>query len=365
MQVFRRRIGRDSVVNQATLRQILFASCLFLGAFCLNFAAAADDEETPLIPEDQAKEETARQKFALKTLGGRQFWGDVHFFHGWRIQKNALTGHFRLLDPKDYRHATGSRKECDDELRRFTETLKLKPMTGKVVMLVHGIIRSSKSFNALAARLKKDGYTVVGFDYPSTRTDIRDSAEYLHSVIESLDKVDEINFVVHSMGGIVVRSYLDKHTDKRIKRMVMMGVPNGGANMADRMRKNSLYRLIYGPAGQQLGSDPDGLIAKLPTPKFEFAIIAGGRNSLTGYNPLVPGDDDGTVSVTSARLPGAADFLLVPCIHSFLMKNDTVIDSTVRFLESGQLRKEGDPHPIPASLKKDGPINEAANKDAE
>ena len=86
---------------------------------------------------------------------------------------------------------------------------------------------------------------------------------------------------------------------------------------------------------------------------------------MTGYNPLVPGDDDGTVSVTSARLPGAADFLLVPCIHSFLMKNDTVIDSTVRFLESGQLRNEGDPHPIPASLKKDGPINEAANKDAE
>jgi pimeloyl-ACP methyl ester carboxylesterase len=291
----------------------------------------------------------------MKTFGGRQFWGDVHFFHGWRIQKNTLTGHFRLLDPNDYRHASGSRKECDDELARIAKARNLEPMTGKVVMLVHGIIRSSKSFKALAARLQEDGYTVVGFDYPSTRTDIRDSAEYLHSVIESLDKVEEINFVVHSMGGIVVRSYLDKHTDKRIKRMVMMGVPNGGANMADRLRKNSLYRLIYGPAGQQLNSDPDGLIAKLPTPQFEFAIIAGGRNSSTGYNPLVPGDDDGTVSVTSARLPGAADFLLVRCTHSFLMKNDAVIDATVRFLESGRLRKEGDPHPIPIPPKKDEP----------
>ncbi|MBT4866816.1 MAG: alpha/beta fold hydrolase [Planctomycetaceae bacterium] len=346
------------MVNRAAIRRILFASCLVLGASCLNsVAAAADDEDTPLIPEEKTNAEKPRKKVSLKTLGGRQFWGDVHFFHGWRIQKNALTGHFRLLDPRDFRHATGTRKECDDELGRVTEELKLEPMTGKVVMLVHGIIRSSKSFNTMAVRLKKDGYTVVGFDYPSTRTDIRDSAEYLRSVIESLDKVNEINFVVHSMGGIVVRTYLDKHNDKRINRMVMMGVPNGGANMADRMRKNSLYRLIYGPAGQQLGSDPEGLIAKLPTPKFEFAIIAGGRNTLTGYNPLVPGDDDGTVSVTSARLPGATDFLLVPCMHTFMMNHEAVIDSTLRFLESGQLRKEGDPHPIPPKkeeVKRDG-----------
>ena len=46
---------------------------------------------------------------ATRTLGGLQFWGDVCAFHGWRIQHNVFTNHFRLLDPSDVRWAWGSR----------------------------------------------------------------------------------------------------------------------------------------------------------------------------------------------------------------------------------------------------------------
>ena len=148
--------------NQATFRQIVFASCLFLGAFCLTSTVVADDDETPSRPNEQSEDKQPRRQASMKTFGGRQFWGDVHFFHGWRIQKNTLTGHFRLLDPNDYRHASGSRKECDDELARIAKARNLEPMTGKVVMLVHGIIRSSKSFKALAARLQKI-FALFGF----------------------------------------------------------------------------------------------------------------------------------------------------------------------------------------------------------
>jgi hypothetical protein len=91
------------------------------------------------------------------------------------------------------------------------------------------------------------------------------------------------------------------------------------------------------------------LIAKLPTPKFEFAIIAGARGAPGGFNPLVPGDDDGTVAVASTRLPGAKDFVTVNCIHSFLMSNKHVVDYTVRFIQEGRLRKEGPRQPIPKS----------------
>ena len=127
----------------------------------------------------------------------------------------------------------------------------------------------------------------------------------------------------------------------------MLGVPNRGAQMADRMKQVLLYRAILGPAGQQLVSDPEGFIAKLPTPDFEFAVLAGGRRNTTGFNPLVPGDDDGTVSVASTRLPGAADFAVVECLHSFLVRHAGAIDYTARFLKTGRLREKGDPHPIP------------------
>ena len=287
------------------------------------------------------------KSLTAKTFGGRQFWGDVAYFHDWRIQKNVFFGQYRLLDGDDERHCSGTLEECQAELAVIRKKRNLPPMKGKAVILAHGIIRSSKSFGSMREELEKQGYLVVGFDYPSTQISITDAAEHLASVVESLEGIEQIDFVVHSLGGLVVRAYLAKQTDKRIQRMVMMGVPNRGAKMADHIQTNLLYKLFYGPAGQQLGSGEDGLIAKLPTPKFEFAMIAGSKGTINGYNPLVPGDDDGTVSITSTRLPGAADFLTVRCLHSFLMFNDTAVAATVRFLETGRLREKGEPHPIP------------------
>jgi hypothetical protein len=148
------------------------------------------------------------------------------------------------------------------------------------------------------------------------------------------------------MGGLLVRTYLQQETDPRIRRMVMLGVPNRGANMANIVQNNPLFKLLFGPAGQQLIEDPEGFIAGLPTPPFEFAIVAGARGTDEGWNPLIEGDDDGTVEVANTRLLGAADFMTVCGMHSFLMDREDVIDSTCRFLTTGALRETGVPQPI-------------------
>ena len=295
----------------------------------------------------RASSATARpleRNLTMKTLGGRQFWGDVQFFHGWRIQQNVFTHHYRLLDERDYRHASGTLEQCRTRLAELREQQQLPPMCGKAVVFVHGIIRSSKSFHKMRARFEQDGYCTFGFDYPSTRVTIPEAAEYLHQCLSSLEGVEEINLVVHSMGGLVVRTYLMEHQDPRIRRMVMIGVPNLGAHMADHLQKNLLFRTIFGPAGQQLVSSDgcrDGesaFIASLPVPEFEFGIIAGSRGTDTGYNPLIPGDDDGTVNIECTKLPGAADFTTVRGLHSFLMNTDEAVESAVRFVETGRFR---------------------------
>jgi pimeloyl-ACP methyl ester carboxylesterase len=214
------------------------------------------------------------------------------------------------------------------------------------VILVHGIIRSSKSFSRMRDELEQSGFTVIGFDYPSTQVTIHESAEYLRRVIKSLEHVTEINFVVHSMGGLLVRTYLRQEPDPRIRRMVMLGVPNHGANMANVVQNNPLFKLLFGPAGQQLIEDPEGFIAGLPTPQFDFAVIAGARGTEDGWNPLIDGDDDGTVEVENTRLPGAADFMTVNGMHSFLMDREDVIDAACRFLTTGALRETGVAQPI-------------------
>lgn len=289
---------------------------------------------------------TPERSVFMKTMGGRQFWGDVAFRSGWRIQQHITTKHFRLLDPNDFRHASGTRAECEAKLAELAQAKSIPPMQGKAALLIHGLIRSSKSFEKMQASLREAGYTVVVFDYPSTRAEIKVAAGYLREVIASLKGIEQIDIVTHSMGGIVVREYLQHDPDERIHRLVMVGTPNLGAHIAQTFKRNIAFRLIFGPGGQQLAIN-SRYVDSLPIPDFEFGIIAGSRGKPGGFNPLLPGDDDGVVSVASTRLPGASDFLEVTCLHTFLLRDQNTIDAVLRFFEAGEFRKTGEPQPIP------------------
>ena len=301
-------------------------------------------DETPAQPD--LKQKLSQVNVPMKTLGGRQLWGDVHFFQGWTIQQNILTGHFRLLDPRDVRHAWGSFDVCKEKLDQIRDDRKLPAMKGEAVVLLHGIFRSSKAMSRVQDRLEKDGYLVVPFDYPSTRVDIAASAKMLGQVVESLEGVEKVSFVTHSMGGLVVRAWLGQGGDERARCLVMMGTPNKGAEVADILRDWHLYRLILGPAGQQLVADQSGDIAKLPVPEIPFSVIAGGKGTADGYNPLIPGDDDGLVAVSSAYLEGAEDSMTLPVLHSFLPFNTAVIDAVSLYLKMGAFREDGACRPV-------------------
>lgn len=314
-----------------------------LPAFAVPYQSSQDDPSSSSSSsetdsdqsEDPAMAETPT--WGTPTLGGMQFWGDLAFLQGWKIQRNVLTGHCRLLDDRDFRFASGSLEECERALETVARSRGLSPDEGEVVILCHGIGRSSKSFSGMASALKAEGYTVVRFEYPSTRLPLEQSCRYLESVIQSLTRATSIHFVVHSMGGLLVRMLVREFPDTaRLGNLVMLGTPNQGAEMADMLKSNYVFRLVYGPAGQQLATDPAGIIAKLPTPTFPFGIIAGGRGDGEGFNPLLKGDDDGTVTVDSCKLEGAADFRVVNRIHSFLMNDPEVIRATISFLKSSR-----------------------------
>ncbi len=303
-------------------------------------------EEATTTPRDGTLNQQAEEAMLSKTLSGRQFWGDVHSFQGWRIQQNVFTKHYRLNDPQGVRHCWGSFEECLDLLKKIRDEQKMPEMTGAAVVMVHGLLQSSKCMAEMGTTLRDAGYTTIEFDYPSTQVSIPEAARFLDRLVQSLAGFDEINFVVHSMGGLVVRAYAMEYDDPRIKRMVMLGTPNRGAELADITHQYWLLRTVAGPGARQLGTRSDGLIPKLPIPKFEFAVIAGSRGTASGWNPLIPGDDDGTVTVASTRLRGATDFSTVHAIHSRLLWNEEAIAQTVSFLKDGRLRPDRDARPI-------------------
>ncbi len=310
---------------------------------CLG-AEASDPGQAASQPGPSRPASPGQPAIFNRTLGGNQFWADKLFFHRWRIQQHALTGRYRLLDGGDVRHASGTFDECRAALERIRQERKLPPMQGRAVIVLHGLGASHVLMSGWAKHLEKDGeFQVLNFNYPSTLGTIHDHAQSLAGVIEHLEGIEEIHFVAHSLGNIVVRHYLAEQTDKargkspdpRIKRMVMIAPPNHGSELATSLSNGKLARTVLGKPVEELGPHWVWVERDLAIPQFEFGIVAGGRGNSGGYNPWLAGDDDGVVTVASTRLAGAADFVVVPDVHALLPFDSRVRDYALRFLRQG------------------------------
>ena len=316
------------------------------------------DGNTILPPGDvQRSQKVHRAAFAnivLPTLGGMQFWGDVQFFHQWRIQRNVFTGHYRLLDERNFRHAWGTLERCQAKLAGIKSARSLPPMQGRAVIVLHGLIRTRSSMNSLCRFLRTHGgYSVFNVNYPSTRAELSAPAQDLASIVAHLEGVDEIHMVSHSLGSLVIRHYLAQQAslgdaDPRLKRIVMLAPPNNGAELAEKLGCNPVFKSLFGPAGYQLAKCWSDLKKQLAIPSCEFGIIAGGRGNPRGYNPLLSGDDDLVVSVDTTRLPGARDFTVLPVVHTYMMNNRELQQSVLRFFQHGFFVSEAERNPIPA-----------------
>ena len=278
------------------------------------------------------------------TLGGTQFWTDQHFFHQWRIQRRANSDACRLLDAQGWQHATGTFEGCLARLQQIKRERNVGPMRGKAVVLLHGLAAPRWSMHLLGRHLAKHGgYEIFNVEYASTRCSIDDHAQSLASVLKSLEGIEEINLVGHSMGNMVIRRYLAGPSeagdgwplDPRVRRIVMIAPPNHGSITATRLSDGGWFKTLFGTSGRQLGADWRDLAGRLATPEVEFGIIAGGLGNKVGFSLRLPGDDDGRITVATARLAGAADFVVVPMLHELIANDPRVFDYTLRFVRDG------------------------------
>ncbi|WP_223303612.1 esterase/lipase family protein [Colwellia psychrerythraea] len=187
-------------------------------------------------------------------------------------------------------------------------------------------------------RLIKEKYLVVNVNYPSRAYPIEELAEKVISkaILKCGDK--QINFVTHSMGGILVRQYLSHHKIDNLNRVVMLGPPNKGSEIVDKLGNMPGFRLFNGAAGMQLGTDEFSVPKKLDKANFNVGIIAGTKSINWILSTLIPGIDDGKVSVINTKLDGMEDHIEVETTHPFMMKNSKVIEQIVHYLKTGKFQ---------------------------
>lgn len=196
--------------------------------------------------------------------------------------------------------------------------------------------------DTMAQALAAAGYRVVNLDYPSTEISIGETSALLDQTIEDCcsQSGDEVHFVTHSLGGIIVRFHLDRHPREDLGRVVMLSPPNSGSEVVDALGDFELFESAFGPAAQELSTEDDSVPRQLGPVDFELGIITGNRSINPVFSWMIPGDDDGQVSVDGARIEGMADFLVVPHTHTFIMNSPEVIRQTVHFLEHGSFDRE-------------------------
>jgi pimeloyl-ACP methyl ester carboxylesterase len=193
----------------------------------------------------------------------------------------------------------------------------------------------------MQAALVASGFATLNLDYASRRKPLEMLADDMHSTVAGFGTgVDgSLHFVCHSMGGLLARVYLARYRPQRLGRVVMLGTPNGGSEIADRLKNFTAYRAFFGPAGQQLGTLRDAAVdAMLPPVDYPIGIIAGNRSIYPISSVVLPKPHDGRVSVENTRIDGMADHIVVGTSHPWLVRNHEAIAQTVAFLRYGKFK---------------------------
>ncbi len=268
-------------------------------------------------------------RIKVPTRGGTQFWADLRYRDGWRVQEHVASGQHRLLDPNNRRHNSGSLDQC---LAHLGE-LQLEASPPEIIVLLHGLGRNRNSLTKLSQGLENAGHRTIRLDYPSTRRSLDEHVTQVLQVLEHLEGARRVSFVTHSLGGIISRGVLanpEWPQNLTKGRVVMMAPPNQGAALARMFRDvmPGLFGAVTGPAGLQMA---DGV--PYAEPAVPVMVIAGCPRQGRGLNPFLDGQDDGIVLVEETKLSSMTEHLTVDAIHTLIMNHPEAEAAAVRFLE--------------------------------
>ncbi|MBN1880499.1 SUMF1/EgtB/PvdO family nonheme iron enzyme [bacterium] len=208
-----------------------------------------------------------------------------------------------------------------------------------IVVLLHGLLRSPGSMDHMEKALEQAGYTVLNLGYPSTEFPIEELAT-AYVLPEILDCIDsgyrQVHFVTHSLGGIIVRQLRASGAPLNFGRVVMLGPPNGGSEVVDKLGNWVPFEWLNGPAGLQLGTEGPSVPLALGSTDLELGVIAGEHSINPILSMMIPGEDDGKVSIEHAKLTGMRDFIIISATHPFLPRDPEAIRQALCFLKKGQ-----------------------------
>jgi uncharacterized alpha/beta hydrolase family protein len=214
------------------------------------------------------------------------------------------------------------------------------PENKEIIVLLHGLGRNTTSMWLLASRLEDAGYHVQRVGYSSLDQSPDEILKDISSKINQCCQKhkNSVHFVGHSLGGLMVRAYLQNNKLDKLGRVVLLGTPNKGTEAADHFSNSWLMELL-GPTAKALGTDDKSFPKSLKTPYYPVGVIAGEVKSKFN-DPVIPGKDDGIVSVEATKIDSMTDFIIIETSHSMMRYNREVADQTIEFIQNGLFKEK-------------------------
>lgn len=204
------------------------------------------------------------------------------------------------------------------------------------IILIHGIFRTNSCMKKIARFFENKNYKTLNIEFPSTKYDISSLAKIIHQEVkEFAQQVTKIHFIGHSIGGLIIRTYLNTYSLENLGRVVMLGTPNNGSEIADFLKDFYLYKKLYGPAGQQLITDQSKFKNIFGSINYELGVIAGISSFHFIANKIIGKESDGRVSVISTKVEGMKDHITIKSTHVGLTSNKEAWQFTKNFIETG------------------------------
>jgi pimeloyl-ACP methyl ester carboxylesterase len=216
------------------------------------------------------------------------------------------------------------------------------PSAPATVVLLHGFAGLPVMNQPLARRLRRLGYETRLLGYDSWGKSLPEICGRLAPRLAMIATAARgpLHLVGHSMGGLVARALIQRQRPANLGRVVMLGTPNSGSELADFAARWAITKAILGKAEPALITRrPAGFDALLGTVDYPVGIVAGNRPISLGWSRLFPGPHDGKVSVASTRLASAADHIVLPLAHEMLPYHRDAQRQVAQFLAHGRFER--------------------------
>lgn len=280
-------------------------------------------------------------KFAFFTFGGKQFWQDLFFYQGWRIQRN-LVGRFRLLDPWDIRRESGTLRKCQNAFVRYVDIYQILRQKDKAVILLHGWGRSKDMFNKMAKRIEAEDLLPIGVNYPSLFKSSDVISSHLDMLLEDLRDVKELSFVAKGLGGLLLRKLLAKNGNwqKRIKisKIVLIDSPRNDWGLISKIRKWRFGSKLLGPSMRLYEKESISKLPDLPQ-NIDIGVLTTWNPLLKWIMRIVPESWRKLFpSAKETHIPYAKDISSSKYYMFNSCADKRVIDACISFLKTGKFK---------------------------